>query len=300
MVGMNLCRFLIEQGEHELLTPSRDELDLLNQEVVKNYIHQQQPDLIIHLAAVVGGIQANINSPVKFLVENTLINTHVIQSALLAGTPKFLNMGSSCMYPKDRERLHEEDLLTGKLEPTNEGYALAKNSSALLCRYISQQYGLAYKTIIPTNLYGPYDNFDLVSSHLMPAIIRKIHEAKQQSKNEVIIWGDGEARREFMYVDDLARFIILAMELMSELPDIINVGCGEDHTINEYYEKVAKVFGYQGGFVHDLSKPVGMRCKLLDVTRAKNLGWRSVVSLEEGIEKTYQFFLTTVSNCKVK
>ncbi len=218
----------------------------------------------------------------------------MIYGALKAGVPKLINLGSSCMYPKDREILHEDDLLTGKLEPTNEGYAIAKVSAALLCKYICAQHKLLYKTIVPTNLYGPYDNFDPVSSHLIPAIISKLHDAKTQQKNQVEIWGDGKARREFMYVDDLVEFIKLSIDKLEKSPETINVGLGRDYTINEYYQIAAKVIGYDGGFVHDVTKPAGMQRKLLDVSRAKQIGWQVKISLEDGINRTYQYFLQTV------
>lgn len=208
------------------------------------------------------------------------------------GVKYFINMGSSCMYPKDRETLSEEDLLTGKLEPTNEGYAIAKVSSALLCEYISRQFHYDYKTLIPCNVYGPYDNFDLLKSHMIPAAVRKIHEAKEQGFDEISIWGDGLSRREFMYVADLVDFIILAIKKIKELPSMVNVGLGHDYSINEYYQKIAEVIGYHGSFSHDLDKPTGMRRKLLNVGRAHQLGWQAKTSLERGIFLTYQHYLS--------
>lgn len=290
MVGTNLCKKLEKNHKISLLAPTRNELNLLDKVSVDNYFKNTSPDLIIHAAARVGGIQANISSPVEFLVENTLINTNVIHCALLNHIPNLLNIGSSCMYPKDRAILREEDLLTGKLEPTNEGYAVAKISATLLCNYINKQYGLSYKTIIPCNLYGPYDNFDPLASHLIPAMIRKLHTAKMNNEKKIIIWGDGKAYREFMYIDDLIDFIELAINQINQLPDLINVGLGYDYTISEYYKISADLMGYRGDFDYDETKPVGMKKKLLDVSKALQLGWKARVSIAEGIQKTYDYF----------
>jgi len=294
MVGRNLVERLEVQQGVQLLTPSRKELDLLNQQEVNGYLLKEKPDFVFHLAAKVGGIQANINEPVEFLVENTLMNTHVIMAALAAGVPKFINLGSSCMYPRGRDILHENDILTGELEPTNEGYALSKLTSARLCQYISKSKGLMYKTIVPCNLYGRYDHFDAVRSHMVPAVIRKMHEAKESGATTVDIWGDGESRREFMYVDDLIDFLVFVMPDMSQVPDILNVGLGIDYSVNEYYEAGAEVVGYQGSFTHDLSKPAGMRKKLMDVSCSHELGWRAKTSLREGMTQMYQYYLKEV------
>jgi len=294
MVGKNLVERLgAQQGIH-LLTPSRKELNLLNQLEVNRYFLKEKPDFVFHFAAKVGGIQANINEPVEFLVENTLMNTHVIMAALAAGVPKLINLGSSCMYPRGRDILRENDILTGELEPTNEGYALSKLTSARLCQYISKSKGLMYKTIVPCNLYGRYDHFDAVRSHMVPAVIRKMHEAKESGAATVDIWGDGESRREFMYVDDLIDFLLLVMPDMGQVPDILNVGLGIDYSINEYYEIGAEVVGYQGGFTHDLSKPAGMRKKLMDVSCSHQLGWQAKTSLREGMAQMYQYYLNEV------
>jgi len=293
MVGKSLVPELNKDSSNTVYAPSHAELNLLNQQQVASYINQYQPDLIIHLAAKVGGIQANINEAVDFLVQNLLMGTHIIQQAAIAGVPRLINMGSSCMYPKDRALLTEDDLLDGKLEPTNEGYALAKNSSAVLCDAINKQYGYHYKTLIPCNLYGPNDNFDPITSHLAPAVIRKLHQAKQDQQDTVCIWGDGNSRREFLFVDDLVNFILLAKDKIKQLPQNINVGFGQDYTINEYYQIAAEVIGYNGDFIHDLDKPTGMKCKLLDVTKASSLGWQAKTSLQEGIAQTYEHFKKT-------
>lgn len=292
MLGHNLVERLSSDASLHLLTPSITELDLLNKDVVDHYLQQEKPDLIIHAAAKVGGIQANLNEPVEFLVQNTLINTHVIYGALEAGVPKLLNLGSSCMYPRNRSILQETDILTGELEPTNEGYALAKINATRLCQYICRQYGLQYKTMIPCNLYGPYDNFDPVRSHLLPAVIRKLHEAKLRGEKKILIWGDGKARREFMFVKDLVDFIAMAINRIDEMPELINVGLGFDYSINEYYQIAANVIGYGGDFDHDLSKPVGMQQKLMNVDRVNNFGWKAKTSIQQGIEATYQYFLS--------
>ncbi|HLB41641.1 MAG TPA: GDP-L-fucose synthase [Gammaproteobacteria bacterium] len=292
MVGRSLIKKLEQSSDIKLLVPTRHDLNLLNQEAVNNYFIIHQPEMIIHLAARVGGIQANILNPVEFLTENVLMNTFVIASALAQKIPRLLFIGSSCMYPKGREMLHESDMLTGLLEPTNEGYALAKISGASLCKYINQQYGLSYKTIVPCNLYGPYDNFNPIRSHLIPAMIRKLHNGKQQNINEVSIWGNGAVRREFMFVDDLSEFILLAIKQIDNMPQQVNVGLGYDYTINEYYQIAAKIIHFQGKLVHDLDKPSGMQRKLLNVDLAKTLGWQANFSIEVGLQKTYDYFLS--------
>jgi len=294
MVGKNLVEALSLHEDVALLTPRRGELDLLNQNDVFSYMKEHKPDFIFHLAAKVGGIQANINEPVEFLVENTLMNTHVIMGAAHAGVKELLNLGSSCMYPRGRDVLHESDMLTGELEPTNEGYALAKVMAARLCQYISSSKDLNYKTVVPCNIYGRYDHFDAVRSHMVPAVIRKLHEAKVSGNNEVDIWGDGESRREFMFVEDLIDFLVWSMSRMETLPDMVNVGLGEDYSINEYYQMGAKIIGYDGSFTHDLTKPAGMRRKMMDVSMAHRLGWKAATSLRDGMQKTYDYYLNEV------
>ena len=239
-----------------------------------------------------GGIQANINNPIDFLMDNLKMGTDLIYSSYNIGIPYFINIASSCMYPKDANNpLSEEMILSGKLEPTNEGYAIAKTVSTRLCEYISNKdTSLAYKTIIPCNLFGRFDKFHPKHSHLLPAIIRKIHNAKTDGSQKVSIWGDGNARREFMYCKDLADFIFFAIEHINELPQNINVGIGHDYSISEYYRTVAKVIGYKGEFDYDISKPVGMKQKLVDVSRIRKMGWVNKTSLEDGISETYKFF----------
>jgi len=296
MVGKNLLERLKLDPNMDVLAPSRSDLDLLDQRQVNAYMHTHHPDFIFHLAAKVGGIQANINEPVEFLVENTLMNTHVIMAALDAGVQHFMNLGSSCMYPRNRDVLHESDILTGELEPTNEGYALAKLTAARLCQYITQAKGLMYKTVVPCNLYGRYDHFDAVRSHMVPAVIRKMYDAQASQDDEVIVWGDGESRREFMYVDDLIDFMMLAMGDMEAMPDMVNVGLGFDYSINEYYQVGAEVVGYHGDFSHDLTKPAGMRRKMMDVSAAHAMGWQAKTSLKEGMSYMYDYYLNEVLN----
>lgn len=295
MVGMSLQKALRTHNHWQLICPNRQALNLLHPKAVVDYLQHHQPDMVIHLAARVGGIQANLLNQTEFLSENILINTHVIEGARLSGVRSLLYIASSCMYPKNYDLLSESDLLCGSLEPTNEGYAFAKIGGTLLCKYIHTQYGLNYKTIVPCNLYGPYDHFDLMKSHLIPAMIYKIYHAMLNKQTEVTIWGEGTARREFMYVDDLATFIILAMNHITSLPPIINVGLGYDYSVNEYYHMGATILGFQGNFKHDLTKPSGMQRKLLNIELANQLGWRAQTTLQAGLQKTYEYFLENIA-----
>ncbi len=292
MVGKNLSNHKEMQSYH-LLTPSSRELDLLDGQSVKKYLEKNVPDLIIHCAGRVGGIQANIKHPVDFLIQNLDMGKNLVLSARDLKIKKIINLGSSCMYPRDAiNPLKEDTILKGELEPTNEGYAIAKVSVAKLCEYINREdETFVYKTLIPCNLYGYHDKFDPKHSHMIPAVIRKIHEAKESDSNEIDIWGDGEARREFMFAEELSDFIAYAIPRLEEMPSYLNVGLGYDFSINEYYQAIAKVVGYKGKFVHDLSKPVGMKQKLVDVSKLNNFGWKSKLSLEDGINKTYNYFL---------
>lgn len=297
MVGRNLIEYLDKHSNYKLLTSSSKELNLLNDKEVESYLQKYLPDMIIHCAGVVGGIQANISYPVKFLVENTIMGINLINTAYKLGIKNLINIASSCMYPKYADNpLREEYILDGKLEPTNEGYALAKITVTKLCEYISKENNeFQYKTIIPCNLYGKYDKFDLEKSHMIPAVIRKIHNAKQENKKQIEIWGDGKARREFMYTEDLADFIYYAIKNFEKMPQNINIGLGEDYSINEYYKIISKVIGYKGDFTYDLSKPIGMKQKLVDITKLKEFGWNHKFSLEDGIQKTYEYFLQKVA-----
>jgi len=295
MVGKNIVNFL-SNLEYTLLTPSHKELNLLDAQSVKIYLANTFPDMVIHCAGIVGGIQANIAHPVQFLVENTQMGINIILSSYEVGIKKFINMSSSCMYPRDAHNPLSEDLiLKGELEPTNEGYALAKVTSTRLCEYIHRENSeYQYKTIIPCNLYGQYDKFDPKHSHMIPAVIQKIHEAKINQQASIDIWGDGNARREFMYVEDLADFVSYAIKNFENMPQNINIGLGHDYTINEYYKVIAEVIGYEGTFSHDLSKPIGMKQKLIDDTKLKAFGWHYKTSLEEGITKTYNYYTKEV------
>ena len=292
MVGRNL----IENHEirkYDLLLPKRKELDLSDFKATVNYISRHTPNLIIHAAGKVGGIIANLSEPVDFLVKNFDIGRNLILAARECGVRKLLNIGSSCMYPRDaRNPLKEKYLLKGELEPTNEGYALAKIFALKLCEYISKEDdSFQFKTIIPCNLYGKFDKFNTTYSHMIPAVIMRIHEARQKNKNSIEIWGDAISRREFMYVEDLADFMAEAIRRFHELPSVINVGIGHDHTIHEYYTTIARIIGFKGEFHHDFSKPSGMYQKLVDMSKLDAFGWRYTTSLEKGIEKTYEYFL---------
>ena len=295
MVGSNI-REHSESHKYTIFTPSSKEVDLTNYEQVNNYIAEVQPDIIIHSAGLVGGIQANIKNPVGFLVKNLQMGLNVILAAQQNNVKKLLNLASSCMYPRDMEiGLTEDMILKGELEPTNEGYALAKVVATRLCEYMNREdEKWQYKSAIPCNLYGKYDKFDPKHSHMVPAVIRKIYEAKENNINEVEIWGDGLSRREFMYAGDLADFVYYALEHFDKMPQNLNVGLGRDYTINEYYQVIAKVIGYEGTFTHDLSKPMGMKKKMIDNTQLTAFGWQPKTSLEEGIKQTLEYFKNTI------
>lgn len=292
MVGKNLVENSASSG-YELCTPSSRELDLLNKSDIDSYLQNENIDAVIHCAGIVGGIQANIANPVKFFHDNMLMGLNVIMSAREAGVKKLLNLGSSCMYPRDAKNPLSEDLiLKGELEPTNEGYAIAKVGAARLCDYIAKEdESCKYKTLIPCNLYGRHDKFGKHNSHMIPAVIAKIDDAVKSGNKTVDIWGDGTARREFMYAGDLADVIYSALQQIDFIPQVVNVGLGHDYSINEYYDAVAKVIGYQGSFIHDTSKPVGMKQKLVDTTLMTQLGWRAKTSLLDGIQQTYEYYL---------
>ena len=292
MVGRNLLEHPAI-GEFELLAPRSSELDLRDFGAVQSYLRKHNPDMVIHAAGKVGGIQANMREPVGFLMDNLDMGRNIVWAAHQAGIKRLINLGSSCMYPRNySEPLHEDMVLKGELEPTNEGYALAKVVTARLCEYIMREdETYQYKTLIPCNLYGRHDKFDPAHSHLVPAIIHKVYQAKQSGQQTVEIWGDGTARREFMYAGDLADAMVRAIEKFDSLPNVMNVGLGYDYTINEYYQAAAEVMGYDGEFVHDLGKPVGMARKLTSVERQQAWGWSARHGLREGIEQTYQFYL---------
>ncbi|HJV44231.1 MAG TPA: GDP-L-fucose synthase [Bacillota bacterium] len=292
MVGRNFLQYSTK-GDYKVIAPTRAELNLLQFESVKNYLQKHKPDFILHAAGRVGGIQANIAHPVNYLVENLDMGRNILCAAQEQGVKRLINLGSSCMYPRNADNpLKEESILQGQLEPTNEGYALAKIVTARLCEYISRENSeFQYKTLIPCNLYGKWDKFDPKSAHMIPSVIRKIHLAKKNGDKEVEIWGDGKARREFLYVGDLAECLDLAIKKFDDLPTLMNVGLGYDFTINEYYQVIADVIGYKGDFVHDQTKPTGMKRKVVHIDNQVQWGWKAKTSLINGIKETYQFFL---------
>ena len=294
MLGSDLVRSLKENRDLEVIGWKRADCDLTGFEEVSFKLGQTKPDFIIHAAAVVGGIQANIERPVDFLTQNLQIDNAVLNGAHACGVQNLVYIGSSCMYPLDfRQPLLESDMLAAPLEPTNQGYAIAKISGSLLSEYMSSQYGVSYKTIIPSNLYGPGDNFDPISSHLIGATLRKAHEAKKNAQDKIDVWGDGEARREFTFIGDLSSWLSSKLENISSFPARLNVGAGIDHSINEYYSMALEVVGHKAELVHNLSKPVGMRQKLMDSSIARdNFDWNPSTSLRDGMTMTYEDFLS--------
>lgn len=296
LVGRNIADVLSARG-HELLTPTHAELDLTDFRAVRDYVFAGKPDMVIHCAGRVGGIQANIKEPIRFLVDNLDMGRNVILAAYENDVRKLINFGSSCMYPRAAPNpLKEELILQGELEPTNEGYAIGKIVSQRLCAYIARQYPeFEYKTLMPCNLYGRYDKFDLAHAHMIPSAIHKVYTAKARNE-EVQIWGTGNARREFMYAGDLADCVLYSIEHFAIMPEVMNVGIGRDYTINEYYQAVSDVIGFTGTFIHDESKPEGMKQKLVDVTRLEKFGWKSETSLHDGIKKTFEYYLATIGS----
>lgn len=296
MVGRNLIDYLVQFSEFKVLFPSKKELNLLNIEELIKYLQIETPDIIVHSAGLVGGIQANIDNPVKFLIENLEIGKNLLLAAQQTKINRIINLGSSCMYPKNYNKsLKEEYILEGPLEPTNEGYALAKIITLKLSNYIMQEdTNFMCKTLIPCNLYGKYDKFNVNQSHLIPAIIHKIHKALVNNSKEVEIWGDGSARREFMYAEDLSKAIFKAIINFDTLPNIMNIGIGQDFTIDEYYKSVAKVIGWNGNFIYNISKPVGMKRKLVNIEKQTLWGWKPEEDLITGLKKTYSYYLEQI------
>jgi GDP-L-fucose synthase len=290
MVGAALARALRKRGYASLLTRSRGELDLCRQSETEDFFFAERPDVVFLAAAKVGGIAANKNYPAEFIYDNLAIQTNVIHAAYKSGVKRLLFLGSSCIYPKlCPQPIKEEYLLTGPLEQTNEAYALAKIAGVEMCKHYSSQYGADFVSVMPTNLYGENDNFDLNTSHVLPAFIRKFHEAKKANAPFVEIWGTGTPRREFLHVSDMAEACLRVME-DPQSGGMYNVGCGEDVTIRELAETVAGVVGYQGELRFDLSKPDGTPQKLLDISRITELGWKPSLSLEEGLIRTYEWY----------
>jgi GDP-L-fucose synthase len=290
LVGSAIQRELKEQGYSNIIGRTREELDLERQTQVEPFFEEQRPEYVILAAAKVGGILANNSFPAEFIYSNIMVQTNVIHSAYRTGVKKLLFLGSSCIYPKHcPQPMKEEYLLTGTLEPTNEPYALAKIAGIRICQSYNRQYGTNYISVMPTNLYGPNDNFDLETSHVLPALIRKFHEAKIQTNSSVTIWGTGSPRREFLHVDDLADACIFLMNHYDE-SDMINIGCGEDISIAELALLVKDIVGYTGNIEYNIDKPDGTPQKLLDVSKLKGLGWQPKLSLQEGIKKTYEWY----------
>jgi GDP-L-fucose synthase len=291
LVGAAIVEELRRAGYAGILTRARSELDLTDCAAVRSYLAAERPDWVVVAAARVGGIKANIDSPVEFLLDNLKIQNNLIEAAHLCQVEKLLFLGSSCIYPKFAPQpIRETALLTGQLEPTNEPYAIAKIAGIKLCQAYARQYGERFISAMPTNLYGPGDNFDLQTSHVLPALIRKIHEAKVSKASEVVIWGSGTPRRELLHVQDLARACRFLLEKYDS-PEIVNIGVGEDVTVRELAELICDILDYRGRLVFDTGKPDGTPRKLLDVSRIHALGWRAKISLPEGIRQTYAWYL---------
>jgi len=293
LVGSAILRSLKQNGFQNILTRTHQELDLSRQASVEAFFAKEKPEYVFLAAAKVGGIQANQTQGGTFIYENLLIQTHLIHEAYRHRVKKLLFLGSACIYPKlAPQPLKEEYLLTAPLEPTNEPYAIAKIAGIKMCAAYNRQYSTNFISVMPTNLYGPNDNFDPETSHVLPALIRKIHEAKHKGLAEVILWGTGTPKREFLHVDDLAEACVLLMQKhgAAEIGEIINIGCGEDITIEGLARLIAGIVGYKGTFRYDTTKPDGTPQKLLDITRITRLGWIPKISLREGVQKTYQWF----------
>ncbi|CFQ16877.1 GDP-fucose synthetase [Yersinia enterocolitica] len=305
MVGSAIVRQLKGRSDIELILKARAELDLMSQSAVQAFFTAEAIDEVYLAAAKVGGIQANNNYPAEFIYENLMIECNIINAAHMAGIHKLLFLGSSCIYPKMADQpMSESTLLTGVLEPTNEPYAIAKIAGIKLCESYNRQYNRDYRSVMPTNLYGENDNFHPDNSHVIPALLRRFHEAKMRNDNEIIVWGSGKPMREFLHVDDMAAARIYVMELADDIyaantqPMLshINVGTGIDCTIRELAETIAQVVGFSGKLVFDSSKPDGAPRKLMDVSRLDKLGWRYQISLEKGLKMTYQWFLDNQNN----
>jgi len=290
MVGSAIVRRLESEGFNNLLTRDHSQLDLANESAVAKFFAEERPTIVIVAAAKVGGIKANDDFPVEFLLENFQIQNNVIPSAYESGVRKLLFLGSSCIYPKFAPQpIPETALLSGPLEPTNEAYAIAKIAGIKLSQAYNREYGANFISAMPTNLYGPNDNFDLETSHVLPALIRKAHEAKARKDQKLVVWGTGKPRREFLHVDDLASACLLLLEKYDS-SEIINVGCGEDISIRELAELICDVVGFDGELAWDTTKPDGTPRKLLDVTRLRALGWKPAIPLRDGIARTYEWF----------
>ncbi len=290
LVGSAIIRRLEQEGYKRIIVKSSTELDLRNQQDVEEFFKKHQPGYVFLAAAKVGGINANNNYPAEFIYNNLMIQTNIIEAAYRQRVKKLLFLGSSCIYPKfAKQPIKEEYLLTGELEPTNDAYAIAKIAGIKMCQSYHKQYGANFISVMPTNLYGPYDNFDLETAHVLPTLIRKFHEAKINNRPEVIVWGTGKVRREFLHVDDLADALVFLINNYDN-DQIINIGVGEDISIIELARLIKKITGYQGEIVFDKTKPDGTPRKLLSVSKLNGLGWKARIGLEDGIRSTYEWF----------
>ena len=295
MVGSGITRLLKSRGYDNVITRTHAQLDLLNQAAVHEFLASEKPDYIFIAAAKVGGIQANNIYRADFIYQNLMIECNLTHGAYQAGINNLMSLGSSCIYPRDcPQPIKEEYLLTGPLEQTNEPYALAKIAGIKLCENYNRQYGTKYVSVMPTNLYGPGDNYDLNNSHVLPALIRKAHEAKLRKDPHLMVWGSGKPRREFLHVDDMARACVQLMEQGYD-GSFVNIGCGNDITIRELVEEVVAVVGFEGQLQFDTSKPDGTPQKLLDVSKANALGWKAEIALRPGIQDAYSWFLEHIA-----
>lgn len=308
MVGSALCRQLSDDPSIELVTRDRSKLDLTDQHAVNHFVQREQIDEIYHAAAKVGGIHANNTFPADFIYENLMVECNLLHAAYKAGVKKLVLLGSSCIYPKHAQQpMREEALLTGELESTNEPYAVAKIAGIKLCESYSRQYGMDFRSVMPTNLYGPNDNFHPLNSHVIPAMMLRFHDAKLEEQDEVVVWGSGNPMREFLHVDDMAAATIFIMGLPRDAyfksgqrsHSHINIGTGRDCTIKELAIKMAEVVGYDGGIVFDSSKPDGAPRKLLDVSKLSSLGWTATISLEQGLRDTYAWLIKNIAELRV-
>jgi GDP-L-fucose synthase len=294
LVGSAIKRNLESKSYSNLIFSDIEDFDLQRQDQVERFFEKERPEYVFLAAAKVGGIGANNTYPAEFIYSNLSIEVNVIHAAYKYGARKLLFLGSSCIYPKHAPQpMKEDSLLTSTLEPTNEAYAIAKIAGLKMCRYYNQQYGTNFISVMPTNLYGPNDNYDLETSHVLPALIRKFHEARINNKSSVELWGSGSPKREFLYVDDLAEAVVFLMERFDypDIGEIINIGVGKDVTIKELAETIKEIVGYPGELKWDKSKPDGTPRKLLDTGKITKLGWKPAVSLQEGIKRTYRYFL---------
>lgn len=295
LVGSAITRLLEKQGYKKLILKTRQELDLLNQRAVADFFKKEKPEYVFLAAAKVGGIMANNNQPADFIYENLIVQTNIIHNSYLNKVKKLLFLGSSCIYPKlAPQPLKELYLLTGELEATNKPYSLAKIAGIIACQSYNKQYGTNFVSVMPTNIYGPNDNFDLQNAHALPALIRKFHEAKKNGEKEVAVWGTGKAKREFLYVDDLAEACLFLMKNYDS-SEIINIGTGKDLSIKELAEKIKNIVGYNGKIVWDKTKPDGTPRKILDVGKINKLGWKYKIDLEIGLKTTYEWYIKNYS-----